>query len=94
MKWISKHDIMLDRETLLFELWKYKSGSREKGQCLDKIAENLNQIKELYFNVNKKSVRDRLKVWERAFKRRNDHKRTLVGYRQKREKLIPSWRII
>ena len=92
MKWTSKHDIKLGRETLLLELWKYKSGSREKCQCLDKIAENLNQIKELYFNVNQTSVRTDWKFCSELLKRRNDQKRTLVGYHQKRENLIPSWR--
>ena len=79
MKWTSKHDIKLGRETLLLELWKYKSGSREKCQCLDKIAENLNQIKELYFNVNQKSVLVRLKVLERAFKKKKRSEKNAGG---------------
>ena len=78
MKWTSKHDIMLDRETLLFELWKYKSRSRLIDN-LDKITENLNQIKERYFNVNQKSVWDRLKVLERAFKKKEQSEKNASG---------------
>ena len=40
MKWSGEHDVMLGREIMLFELWKYKAGSHERGQCLDRIAES------------------------------------------------------
>ena len=43
MKWTKEHDVLLGKEVLLFELWKYKLGSRERGNCLDRIAESLNQ---------------------------------------------------
>ena len=38
MKWSDEHDVMLGREIVLFELWKYKAGSHERGQWLDRIA--------------------------------------------------------
>lgn len=44
MKWSGEHDVMLGREIMLFKLWKYKAGSRERGQCLDRIAESLNNL--------------------------------------------------
>lgn len=68
MKWTSQHDILLGREMLHLELWKFKAGSREKGNCLDKIVENLNGIEEPVFNVSQKSVRDRIKILERDFR--------------------------
>lgn len=71
MKWTPEHDAMLGRELLLFELWRFKNGSRERGQCLNRIAESLNQIKAVYFDVSQKSVRDRLKILERDFKKKN-----------------------
>ena len=40
----------------MFEPWKYKLGSRERGNCVDRIAESLNQC----INVSQKSIRDRL----------------------------------
>ena len=56
---------------MLFELWKYKLGSRERGNCLDRIAESLNQLQEPFFNVSQKSIRDRLRLLERDFKRKD-----------------------
>ena len=41
---------------MLFEPWKYKLGSRERGNCVDRIAESLNQC----INVSQKSIRDSL----------------------------------
>ena len=40
MKWSGEHDVMLGREIMLFELWKYNARSRERGQCLDRMAES------------------------------------------------------
>ena len=68
MKWSEEHDVMLGREIML-ELWKYKAGTRERGQCLDRIAESLNHLKKPPFSVSQKSVRDRLRILERDFKR-------------------------
>ena len=66
IKWSGEHDVMLGREIMLFELWKYmyKAGSRERGQCLDRIAESLNHLERPSFSVSQKSVRDRLKILE------------------------------
>ena len=48
MKWSGEHDVMLGREIMLFELCrKYKARSRERGQCLDRIAESLNHLNHL-----------------------------------------------
>ena len=60
MKWSGEHDVMLRREIMLFELWKYKAGSRERDQCLERIAESLNHLERPSFSVSQKSVRDRL----------------------------------
>ena len=49
MKWTGEHDLMLGREIVLFELWKYKAGSRERGQCLDRIADESEPIKKAFF---------------------------------------------
>ena len=55
MKWTKEHDVLLGKEVMLFELWKYKLGSRERGNGLDQIAESLNQLQEPFFNVSQKS---------------------------------------
>ena len=60
---------------MLFEPWKYKLGSRERGNCVDRIAESLNQC----INVSQKSIRDRLKLLERDFKRKDRFERNASG---------------
>ena len=69
MKWSGELDVMLGREIVLFELWKHKAGNRERGQCLDRIAESLNHLERPSFSVSKKSVRDRFNILERDFKK-------------------------
>ena len=71
MKWTTQHDVLLGR--------KYKNSSREQGQRPDRVAEKLNQIKVIYFNVNQKYVRDRLKVLESAFKTKDQSERNASG---------------
>ena len=59
--------------------WKYKLGSRERGNCLDRIAESQNQLQEPFFNVSQKSIRDRLMILERDFKRKDRFERNASG---------------
>ena len=79
MKWTKEHDVLLGKEVMLFELWKYKLGSRERGNCLDRIAESLNQLQEPFLNVSQTSIRDRLKILERDFKRKDRFERNASG---------------
>lgn len=79
MKWTPDHDVMLGKEVMLFELWKFKPGSRERGHCLDRIAESLNQLEKPCFNVSQKSIRDRLKILERDFKKKDRFERNASG---------------
>ncbi|CAH3040321.1 unnamed protein product [Pocillopora meandrina] len=44
MKWTKEHNVLLGKKVMLFELQKYKLGSRERGNCLDQIAKSLNQL--------------------------------------------------
>jgi len=68
MKWTSEHNILLGREILALELWKFKSGTRERGQCLENIAENLNGVASPVFMVTSRGIRDRIKLLERNYK--------------------------
>ena len=70
MKWSLKHDTIFGRELLSWELWKYRSGTRERGNCLEEICKILNNIKEPQFCVSQKSLRDRLKILESDCKAR------------------------
>ena len=65
MKWSVKHDTVFGRELHSWELWKYRAGTRERGNCLEEICKILNSIK-----GPQKSLRDRLKILERDSKAR------------------------
>ena len=43
MSWSEEHELMLRRE-MLHDMYQHKDGSRERGQCLDRIAESLNSV--------------------------------------------------
>ena len=61
MEWTTEHDMLFCREVIAFDLYQYKPGSKERGQCLDRIAESLNSIEESWFQADQKSLRDRIK---------------------------------
>ena len=70
MIWTEEHNIMLCREMLVVEPYQYKIGSRERGNCWDMIATNLNGIGEPRFIVDKRAVRDHFLKLLRDFKRK------------------------
>ena len=70
MKWSLKHDTIFGRELLSWELWKFRSGTSERGNCLEEICKILNNIKDTQFCVSPKGLRDRLKILERDCKAR------------------------
>ena len=59
MRWTYEHDIYLGREILLIKPCQYKSGFKESGNAWSSIAEDLNKIAGVHFDVNQKGVRDR-----------------------------------
>ena len=71
MYWTSEHEVMLLREILLVDLFCKKEGSRERGMCLEQIAANLNKCETLWFEVDQRALRDKLKkllqlfVWKK-----------------------------
>ena len=73
MDWSSEHEILFCREVIAHELYSHKPGSKERGQCLDRIAESLNSIENPYFKVDQRSLRDKIK-------------KLLLNYVQKRNK--------
>ena len=62
MKWTPQHDVFLCRELLLMRPWTFKPGTKESGHAWTSVAQDLNNIKELKFTVNQKSVRDHTKL--------------------------------
>ena len=70
------HDQAFIREILLFQLWNYKKGQPQHGNIWKSIASSLNQIQSIYFNVDDRAVRDRIKVMEKNYtKKKNDLER-------------------
>ena len=53
MKWTKDHDIIFLRELLLFEPWNYKYGSKERGNCWERISESLNQLTDSFQSYTK-----------------------------------------
>lgn len=70
MNWTEAHDIQLCREIIIQEPFKFKQGSREKGQAWDKIATTLNGQQQLRFTVDQRAVRERYGKLERNYKRK------------------------
>ena len=52
-----EHDVLFCRELIAFDLYQYKSGSKERGQCLDRISESLNSIANPYLKVDQRALR-------------------------------------
>ena len=55
-----ENEVLFCREVRLRDLYQYKDGSRERGQCLDRIAESANAVPTLWFKVNQRALRDKL----------------------------------
>ena len=58
MVWTDQHNDVLLQEMYLFEPWKYKRGSKQRGQVWERISESLNEHESPRFTVKQKSVRD------------------------------------
>ena len=41
MEWTQNHDVLLCRELIAFDVFQFKAGSRERGQCFARISEIL-----------------------------------------------------
>ena len=61
---------MLSREILVAEPFRWKAGTREKGQWWEKIACALNEIQVITFQVDQRGVRDRYGKLEKQFKKK------------------------
>ena len=79
MHWSDEHNIMLVRECLLYEPWKYKQGSVERGQIWKRISEALNVLEHPMFKVSDRSIRDRLNLLIKIFKKKENDERKASG---------------
>ena len=87
MKWTEKHDILLGRELLLMKPYKYKPGTKESGAAWTSVAEDLNKVTEVSFNVSQKAVRDRTKLLIDKFKRKMREEEASSGTVQEQTEL-------
>ena len=70
MTWTKEHDIMLCREILLVQPFRFKHGTRDRGRCWEKIAQNLNDVERPHFLVDMRGVRDRFTKLEKNFRKK------------------------
>ena len=70
MRWTEDHDIVFLRELLLYEPYKHRKGSIERGKVWELIGDALNQMAEPNFRVTARSVRDHLKNLIDNYKRK------------------------
>ena len=75
MHWLNEHDLILVQEVLLFEPWRYRQGSVERGNVWKSISESLNAMEQPLFKVNERSTRDRLNLLMKKFKRNDDEEK-------------------
>lgn len=72
MEWKEQHDVLLCREILLTEPYRYKKGSVDKGKAWSSIADTLNCSQEPKFRVMQRSVRERFNLIQTKYKARNN----------------------
>ena len=70
MIWTEQHNDMLIREMYLFEPWKYKKGSPQRGNVWEQISVSLNDLDDPKFDVTQKSIRDHYNLLEKQQKKR------------------------
>ena len=87
MYWTKAHDIVYCREILVSKLFETKKSSYERGKVWDDIADNLNSIKEPSFDVDKRSVRDRLNTLTKKYKKKMRQEENSSGISPERTEL-------
>lgn len=79
MEWSKNHDILLLREVLVSEPFRFRKGSAEKGKIWTEIADRLNDCKEASFKVSQRSVRERCSLLETKFRKKTRDEESASG---------------
>ena len=79
MRWLNEHGLILVREVLLFEPWRYRQRSVERGNVWKSISDSLNAMEQPLFKVNERSTRDRLNLLMKKFKRNDNEEKHASG---------------
>ena len=69
MNWTPLHDLVLCKEIIFVNPYSAKKKSIQRSALWQKIAENLNSVKDPCFIVEKRSVRDHIAILIQRFKR-------------------------
>ena len=71
MEWTETHDILLLREVMVSDVFKFKKGSVARGEQWEEIMKKLNQVGDPSFSLKeKRSVRDRWTLLRKKCKAR------------------------
>ena len=62
MEWKEEHDLLLCREILVCQPYKFKERMVERGKIWEEISNHLNTCETAQFRVNKRSVREKKKT--------------------------------
>ena len=79
MEWTNQHDTLFLREVRGSDLFETRKGSPERGKLWDEIATRLNNLTQYKFNVNKRSLRDRLNLLMSKFKAKHGKEERASG---------------
>ena len=71
MIWTEDKDDMLLREVMLFEPFKFKPRTKERGTAWKAIADNLNKYDSALFKVDQRSVRERFGILKARVESKN-----------------------
>ena len=58
MRWSEEHDLLLCREILVSQSFKFSFGSRERGYCWSAVATRLSECHQPKFTVDQRTVRE------------------------------------
>jgi len=77
MTWNNEKEVLLLREILVVEPFKFKAKTKERGQAWQEICDNVNKLNG--FTVTSRSVRDKFKVLEDRHKAKMNEERRASG---------------
>ena len=79
MEWTEKHDVLLCREILLEEPFKFRKSSNERGKIWTKISDTLNGYEEVRFRVGQRGVRERMDRLQTKYRARMKEEEAASG---------------
>ena len=87
MSWTPLHDIVLCKEIIFVNPYSAKKKSVQRSALWQKIADNLNSVKDPHFIVDKRAVRDHIGILVQRFKRQEAQELKESGITPERTKL-------